>query len=76
MRLEEQRRQCFLFHHIAVDSLHSVTHTQTHTHTHTHTHKHTHTHTNTHTHTPYEQLTGKHIKLFIQFVRSIDFSTL
>jgi len=26
--------------------------------------------------TPYEQLTGKHIKLFIQFVRSIDFSTL
>ena len=26
--------------------------------------------------TPYEQLTGKHIKLFIQFVRSIDFNTL
>jgi hypothetical protein len=26
--------------------------------------------------TPYEQLTKKHIKLFLQFVRSIDFSTL
>jgi len=26
--------------------------------------------------TPYEQLTRKHIKLFMQFVRSVDFSTL
>jgi hypothetical protein len=25
---------------------------------------------------PYAQLTGKHIKLFIKFVRAVDFSTL
>jgi hypothetical protein len=26
--------------------------------------------------TPYEQLTGKHIKLFLRFIKSIDFNTL